>query len=77
MMNTSQKITLSQDELQHVLEPLIRRVIREELLRITQRQPDIFFLHPDMPIYTDMEDIAQRKASDNLEFLSHEKIWDE
>lgn len=42
-MNTSQQITVSQDELQQLLEPLIRRVIREELLRIIQRQPDIFF----------------------------------
>jgi len=76
-MNTSQKITFSQDELQHVLEPLIRRIIREELLRVTQQQPDIFFLHPEMPIYADMVDIAQRKTADALEFLSHEEIWNE
>ncbi len=75
MMNTSQQITMSQDELQHLLEPLIRRVIREELVRIAQQQPDVFFLHPDMPIYEDMEDIAQRKAADTIELFSHEEVW--
>ncbi|MDY0091562.1 MAG: hypothetical protein RBT80_02580 [Candidatus Vecturithrix sp.] len=74
-MNTSQQITVSQDELQQLLEPLIRRVIREELLRIIQRQPDIFFLHPDMPIYADMEEIAQRKATKGIELFSHEEVW--
>lgn len=74
-MNTSQQITVSQDELQQLLEPLIRRVIREELLRIIQRQPDIFFLHPDMPIYADMEEITQRKATKGIELFSHEEVW--
>ena len=75
MINTSQQITMSQDELQHLLEPLIRRVIREELIRISKQHPDIFFLHPDMPIYDDMEDIAQRKAADTIELFSHEEVW--
>ncbi len=76
-MNKSQQITLNQDELQHLLEPLIRRVIREELLRVTAQRPDIFFLHPDMPLYGDMEDIAQRKVADTIELFSHEKVWSE
>ena len=75
MMNTPQQITMSQDELQHLLEPMIRRVIREELLRIAQQQSDVFFLHPDMPIYEDMKDIAQRKAADTIELFSHEEVW--
>lgn len=76
-MNTSRPITLSQDELQHLLEPLIRRVIREELLRVVQQQPDVFFLHPKMPLYADMEEIAQRKAADTIELFSHEEVWNE
>lgn len=75
MMNTSQQITMSQDELQHLLEPLIRRVIREELLRIAKQQSDVFFLHPKMPIYEDMEEIAQRKAADTIELFLHEEVW--
>lgn len=76
-MNTSQQITLSQDELQHLLEPLIRRVIREELLRVVERQPNMCFLSPDMPLYADMEEIAQRKAADRIELFSHEEVWNE
>lgn len=74
-MNTSQQIKMSQDELQHLLEPLIRRVIREELLRLAKQQSDVFFLYPKMPIYEDMEDIAQRKAADTIELFSHEEVW--
>lgn len=76
-MKTSHQITMSQDELQHLLEPLIRRVIREELSRIAAHQPDVFFLHPEMPIYDDMEEIAQRKAADTIEFFSHEEVWND
>lgn len=72
-MDTSQHITMSQDELQHLLEPLIRRVVREELLRVVERQPD-FFLHPDIPLYADMEEIAGRKAVDKIELFSHEEV---
>lgn len=77
MMNTSQKVMFNQDDLKQVLEPLIRRVVREELLRVAQQQPDIFFLHSDMPIYADMEEIAQRKVSDTVELISHKEVWGE
>ena len=77
MMNTSQKVMFNQDDLKQVLEPLIRRVVREELLRVAQQQSDIFFLHSDMPLYADMEDIAQRKVSDTIELISHKEVWGE
>ncbi|MBD3307645.1 hypothetical protein GF339_14515 [candidate division KSB3 bacterium] len=77
MMKTSQPITLSQDELQHLLEPLIRRIIREELSRFVEQQPDVVFLHPDMPLYADMEEITQRKAADGIELFSSQEVWDE
>ncbi len=75
MINTTPQITMSQNELQHALEPLIRRVIREELLRIVKQQPDVFFLHSDMPIYEDMDDIAQRKAAGSIKLFSHNEVW--
>ncbi|MEA3332647.1 MAG: hypothetical protein U9Q58_03505 [Pseudomonadota bacterium] len=78
MMKTSQKVMFNQDDLKQVLEPLIRRVVREELLRVTQQQqPDIFFLHSDMPLYADMEEIAQRKVADTIELISHKEVWGE
>ena len=76
-MNTPQQITLCTDELQQVLEPLIRKIIREELFTVIQQTSNIFFLSPDMPLYKDMEEIAQRKASHNIELLPHDKVWNE
>jgi hypothetical protein len=76
-MNKSQKITVSKEELQHVLEPLIRRVIREELSRVVQQEPGVFFLRPEMPLYKDMEDIAERKAAETVELFSHQEVWNE
>ncbi|MBW2737520.1 MAG: hypothetical protein JRE64_01455 [Deltaproteobacteria bacterium] len=74
-MNTPQQITLCTDELQQVLEPLIRRIIREELFKVIQQTSNIFFLSPDMPLYKDMEEIAQRKASHDIELLPHNEVW--
>lgn len=76
-MNKSEKITVSQEQLQHVLEPLIRRVIREELSRVVQQEPGVFFLRPEMPLYKDMENIAERKAAGSIELFSHQKVWNE
>jgi len=76
-MNTPQQINLRTDELQQVLEPLIRRIIREELFKVIQQTSDVFFLSPDMPLYKDMEEIAQRKASHDIEFLPHDEVWNE
>ncbi len=76
-MNTSQNITCSPDELQQVLEPLIRRIIREELFNITQQTSHIFFLNPDMPIYKDMQEIARRKAVHDIDLASHDEVWNE
>jgi hypothetical protein len=77
IMNTSQKITIGSDELKKVLEPLIRKIIREELFKAVQHTPDIFFLSPDMPLYTDMKEIARRKAVHEIEFYSHDEVWNE
>lgn len=76
-MNKSEKITLSQEQLQHILEPLIRRVIREELSRVVQQKPGVFFLRPDMPLYNDMQEIAERKAAGTIELFSHQELWNE
>ncbi len=74
-MKTPQQINLRTDELQQVLEPLIRRIIREELFKVIQQTSNIFFLSPDMPLYKDMEEIAQRKASHDIELLPHNEVW--
>ena len=77
MTSQQQQITISIDELLGVLEPLIRRVVREELSRLVKAEPDIFYLEPDMPLYEDMEEILERKAQDKIKLLSHEEVWGE
>ncbi|MBU1172735.1 MAG: hypothetical protein KKD44_24515 [Proteobacteria bacterium] len=65
------------EELAKVLEPLIRRIIREELTRIVKKEPEIFYLGPEMPIYKDMQDIKKRNAKGNIKLHSHKEVWGE
>lgn len=76
-MAQSQQITIRVEEFLHILEPLIRRVVREELERLVEVEPNIFYLEPDMPLYQDMEDILERKEQDNIKLHSHEEVWGE
>jgi hypothetical protein len=65
------------EELGHILEPLIRRIIREELSRILKTAPGTFYLDPDMPLYKDMEEILQKKTKGQIKLHSHEEVWGE
>ena len=72
-MTQTEKINTK--DLASTLEPMIRRVVREELLNVLKKNPEIFQLTPDMPLYEDMEDISQRKAQDNIKLHSHKEVW--
>jgi len=69
--------TLVIEELIIALEPVIRRIIREELNAAIDQQTDIFHINPDTPVYDDMMQIKKRKDNDNLEFMSAEAVWDQ
>ncbi|GAK60378.1 hypothetical protein U27_00269 [Candidatus Vecturithrix granuli] len=77
MTNTSQQHTMTIEDVQRVLEPLLRRIIREEVMRLSQEFPQTFYLTPDMPLYEDMEDIAQRRAVNDIVLYSHDEVWNE
>ena len=77
MSQPQEPTTLDLQELAKILEPIIRQVIREELTRVLRREPDIFRLTPEMPLYEDMEDIKRRKDHDQIELYSHEEVWSE
>ncbi len=68
---------MSAEDISKILEPLIRRVVREELGRIAQTRPDIFYLTPDMPIYNDMKDLKKRKSQGKIKLYSHDEVWGE
>jgi hypothetical protein len=76
-MPQSQQTPIDLKEFAKTLEPLIRRVVREELTRIVRKEPYIFYLDPEMPLYKDMEEIRQRKEQDQIELHSHEEAWGE
>ena len=65
------------EELSKILEPLIRRVVREELVRIAQKEPRLFYLDPDMPLYDDMQDLKRRKAQGDIELHAHKEVFGE
>lgn len=67
----------SVEEIAKALEPLIRRIIREELARLSKKDPNMFYLTPDMPIYKDMEEITKRKRQGGIELHSHDEVWGE
>ena len=74
---SQQNATIDMDDLTKTLEPLIRRVVREELARVVTKEPDVFYLDPDSPLYKDLEDINRRKEQGALKFYSHEEVWSE
>ena len=56
---------------------MIRRVIREELLRIVKKEPGIFYFDPESPVYRDMESLFERKTKGHIKLHSHEEVWGE
>ena len=57
------------------LEEIIRKVVREELMEFVTLEQGIFNLDKDSPLYEDMEDILERKKSDQLKFHTHKEVW--
>ncbi len=76
-MTTPRQTTINLDELQRILEPLIRRIIREELEKVAQRAPYTFHLEPGAPLYEDMKNILRRKTKNDIELFSHDEVWNE
>ncbi len=73
-ITSTRQLTMNIEDIQRVLEPLLRRIIREEVIKLL---PQTFYLTPDMPLYEDMQDIAHRKAAGDIVLYSHEEVWNE
>jgi len=73
MENPELKVTLTVKQ----LEELIRKVVREEIARVVAKEPDVFYLDKDSPLYSDMVDILERKKRGQLKFHTHKEIWSE
>ena len=57
------------------LEKLIRKVVHEELMEFASRQPGVFELHKESPLYDDMVNISERRKKGELKFHTHEEVW--
>jgi hypothetical protein len=77
IMAQTQGNGINMDKLADALEPVIRRVVREELTRLLRENAGIFNLTQNMPLYEDMEEISQRKAKEKIKLHSHEEVWGE
>ena len=63
------------EEFIKALEPVIRRVVREELSAIVEQRPEVFRLTPDSPLYDDLTELQERTKRGELGFISHEEVW--
>lgn len=70
-------ITVNPDELARVLEPMIRRIVREELTRAVTQQAKMFRLKPNSPLYDDMREILRRKAAGKIRLYTYAEVWGE
>jgi len=58
---TQPHATVNVEELVNILEPLIQRVVREELAGVIENEPGIFYIEPDTPLYEDMLEIRESR----------------
>jgi hypothetical protein len=68
---------ISPQDLSGLLEPLIRRIVREELAHVAARRPDVFYLPKDSPLRDDLVDILDRKQRGEISLLSQTEVWGE
>jgi hypothetical protein len=75
-MEDANRLGFTADELTELLEPLMRRVVREELARALE-EPEITYLSDDSPLYEGLLNILDRKERGTLKFHSHQDVWGE
>ena len=72
-----QNVTINLEDLERILDPMIRRAVREELARLISQREDLFTLTPDSPLYEDMQEIVTRQAQGQIKLFSHAEVWGE
>ena len=76
-MAVNEKTTINVEDMLIKFEPLIRRIIREELTEVIKKEREIFYLTPNMPLYEDMEEILDRKSKGEIDLFTEEEDWSE
>ncbi len=76
-MDQNRQTSIPIKDVAQILEPLIRRIVRQELARVIEKHPDIFALNPEMPIYQDMEHLKKKQLENEIELFSNKEVWGE
>ncbi len=71
----TQMTTIDIDKLARKLEPMLRRIIREELIQLSTETHGVFYLEPDTPLYKDMETITRRRKKGQINLYTHDEVW--
>jgi hypothetical protein len=72
-----QTVMVNTDELIQLLEPIMRRIVREELAEFAAQETDFFYLEPGSPLYESLVNIRQRKEKGKLKFYTHKEVFGE
>lgn len=57
------------------LEQLIRHAVRDEIAKLVRKQPDIFYLERETPLYEDMKAIARMKKRGKVRVYSRQEAF--
>lgn len=57
------------------LEQLIRHAVRDEIAKLVRKQPNIFYLEPETPLYEDMKTIARMKKRGKVQVYSRQEAF--
>ncbi len=76
-MMALKNVTLNLEDLERILDPIVRRAVREELARLVNQRGDLFVLTPDSPLYEDLQEILSRQAQGQVKLYSHAEVWGE
>jgi len=76
-MSQMTEVAFDVNSLVAALEPLLRKIVREELAELVKHQPRLFRLRPTMPLYQDMVELLERKKRNETKFYTHAEVWNE
>jgi len=68
-------VTINADELIQLLEPLMRRIVREELAEFIANEPDVLHLEPGSPLYEDMVTLRHQAKVGQVKLLSYQEVF--
>jgi len=57
------------------LERFIRQAVRDEMARIVRKQPNVFYLEPETPLYEDMKAIVRMKKRGRAKSYSRQEAF--